>query len=81
MRRYELRFITQNGRKIRGPIFNKKDHKKYCEAIHNMDEFTVFRMSLGRNRIVIPQQMLEKGYFQIKPVGLLYTLIRLWRSR
>ena len=81
MRRYELRFVTIGGRVLRGPIFGKKEHTKYCEAIHNMDDFTVFRMSLGRNRIVIPEKMLEHGYFQIKPVGPLYTLIRVWRSR
>ena len=80
MRCYELRLVTQEGRKIRGPIFGKKDHQKFVDLIQDIGSFSVFRMTFGKHRIVIPQQVIETGYFHIKPVGLLYTLIRMWRS-
>jgi hypothetical protein len=80
MRRYELRFITADGRKIRGPVFAKKHWNKVSQSIENANDFVVFRMLFGRHKIIIPQAMLEKGHFHIKPVGLLYYAFRLWRA-
>ena len=80
MRRYELRFITQNGRKIRGPIFGKKDWGQVADSINDGHQFVVFRMHFGRQRCVIPQAVLENGYFEIKPIGMIHALARLWRS-
>jgi hypothetical protein len=79
-RRYELRFITQHGIKIRGPVIKRKDWQKFADKIQDIQEATVFRMRHNGSRIVIPQQTLENGHFHLKPVGPIYWLIRLWRS-
>lgn len=79
-RRYELRIITENGRKIRGPIFTVKDHSRFVELIRDYDDLTLLRLKLNGLRITVPKEVLQTGHVEIKPVSFLYALIRYWRS-
>ena len=81
MKRYELRFVTSRGRVLRGPIIKKKDIKEFYDVIRKVDDMTVFRMHFGSHYFVIPKETLLTGHAEIKPVGLLYTMVRCWRAR
>jgi hypothetical protein len=79
---FEVRFITREGRVLRGPIFSSKDeYKSMKDLIDGIKDMTVLRFRLGSHRIVIPQQVIETGYAEIKRIGWIRGLIRIWRCR
>lgn len=80
-RRYELRFVREDGRVLRGPIFGKQDYSRMQGVIDKLDDLSVLRLKFGNLRIVIPKDTLAHGHSLIKPVGPLYCLFRIWRSR
>lgn len=81
MRYYEMRFVTNRGRVLYGPIFKKDKYDKMQEVAYKISELKNLRMTLGKYALFIPQETLANGYIEIKPVGLIRTLIRTWRSR
>lgn len=81
MRRYEFLFIREDGRKLRGPIFGRKDYERFKEIMDQIHRMDVLRLQMGRHRIVIPEATLKHGHAEIKPRNFLYYLIRLLRTR
>lgn len=81
MKRYEMRFVTERGRIVRGPIFKKKNFRRFKELLEKTDEHGQMIFTFNHKVSVIPEQTVNKGYAEIKPVGLLYALIRTWRAR
>lgn len=81
MRRYELRFVTESGLVLRGPIFKRSSISEFKDTINHIDEMNRLTLTRGRRSFVVPKETLQRGYVEIRPVGLIYTLIRSWRNR
>ena len=81
MRHYELRFTTERGRVIRGPIFGKEEHVHFKRVLLKMYESNLLMLTIGSKVFVIPEKILRSGHAEIKPVGFLYSLIRSWRAQ
>lgn len=79
--RYEMRFMREDGRVLRGPIFGKGDYAKMQNVIDQLESMSIFQMKMGSHRIVVPQESLSRGHAEIRRVGLIYSLIRAWRCR
>lgn len=80
-RKYEFLFVCEDGRKLRGPVFSKKDYSRFQEIADRVHELSVLRLQMGRHRIIIPQAVLEHGHAEIKPRCFLYYIIRVLRTR
>lgn len=81
MRRYQLRFVTAEGRVLRGPAFTADQYDKFQGIIDRLDDLSVLRLKNGNHRIVIPRQVLKHGYAEIIGVGPCRRLIQWLRSR
>lgn len=81
MRGYELRFVTDGGRVLRGPIVTQDGIEDMRSKLRGLDDFAVFRMKFGHHFFILPKGTLQNGYLEIKPVGRFYQLIRAWMVR
>lgn len=80
-RRYQLRFVTREGRVLRGPVFGHDNYAKFQGLIDRLDEMSILRMKNGNHRIVIPEHTLKHGYAEIVGIGPVRRLIQWLRSR
>lgn len=80
-RRYQIRFVTAEGRVLRGPAFKADQYDKFQGIIDRLDDLSVLRLKNGNHRIVIPRQVLEQGYAEIRGIGPVRRLISWLRGR
>lgn len=76
-----MRFVTKEGRVLRGPVFSRDQYDKFQGIIDRLDDLSVLRLKYGNHRIVIPRQVLEQGYAEIRGIGPCRRLIAWLRSR
>jgi len=82
LRRYEICFIRQDGRRVRGPIVDKKNLRNVQDFVAelNGDNRTI-TLTFGQRKAFIPETAFKNGHVEIRRVGLIYSLIRRLRSR
>ena len=73
---YQIVVTFDTGRKVIGPVVTENDREDFVELIDQYNDLTVFRLTDGFRRVVIPQQMLERGYVELRRVSLLRVILQ-----
>ncbi len=80
-RLFELRFIREDGRVVRGPILGGDEIHKAESVIANLQDLNNLVFRFGSYRAVVPYDAIKVGHAEIVRIGRIRAWLRAWRYR
>jgi len=74
---YQLIFVKENNRKIRGPVFPESRYDAINDVFEKMSSGKSITFRIRKKRIVIPKRVIARGHIIIRPS----SYVRYWAQQ